>query len=97
MVGTFQEQNKERRRANPGRRDKALRESGPGGPAVRIVSPVAIEPGHAPFDGLAESGKADEAVALLTSAAAAKPDDAAAQVALPRFLERMKQPEAVTA
>ena len=58
MVGTFQEQNKERRRANPGRRDKALRESGPGGLAARVVGPVAIEPGHAPFDALAEAGKA---------------------------------------
>src|SRR5260370_22356857 len=34
------------------------RESGPGGPAARVVGPVAIEPGHAPLDALAEPGKA---------------------------------------
>ena len=33
-------------------------QSGPGGPAAGIVGPVAVEPGHAPFDALAEAGKA---------------------------------------
>src|ERR1700730_3791281 len=31
--------------------------SGPGGLAAGIIGPVAIEPGHAPFDALAEAGK----------------------------------------
>ena len=37
---------------------KRVRKSGAGGLAARIVGPVAIEPGHAPFDALAEAGKA---------------------------------------
>src|SRR5260221_7282016 len=32
-------------------------QSGPGGPAARIIGPVAIKPGDAPFDALAEAGK----------------------------------------
>src|SRR3569832_1567369 len=39
--------------------DRRMRqESGPGGLAARIIGPVAIEPGHAPFDALAEAGEA---------------------------------------
>src|SRR5258707_2877132 len=37
---------------------KANRKSGPGGPAAGIIGPVAVEAGHAPFDALAEAGKA---------------------------------------
>src|SRR5438105_4251351 len=37
---------------------KRVRKSGPGSLATRIVGPVAIEPGHAPFHALAEAGKA---------------------------------------
>src|SRR5882724_9856972 len=37
---------------------KQIGESGPGGLAARIIGPVAIEPGDAPFDALAEAGKA---------------------------------------
>src|ERR1700716_1829599 len=38
--------------------EKPSRQSGPGGLAARIIGPVAVEPGHAPFDALAEAGKA---------------------------------------
>lgn len=44
---------------------------------------------------LADSGRVDEAVALLNRAAAANPTDAAAQVAVPRLLERLGRPEAL--
>src|ERR1700692_3355293 len=36
---------------------KAGPESGPGGPAAGIIGPIAVEPGHAPFDALAVAGK----------------------------------------
>src|ERR1700675_5023446 len=36
---------------------KAGPESGPGGPAAGIIGPVAVEPGHAPFDALTVTGK----------------------------------------
>jgi predicted Zn-dependent protease len=43
---------------------------------------------------LADAGKLDEAVALLKSAAAEHPSDAAALTALPRLYERLGRPEA---
>src|SRR5450631_137803 len=55
---TFQEQNTggSKRLRRDEKPDSG--KSGPGGPAARIIGPVAIEAGHAPFDALAEGGKA---------------------------------------
>src|SRR5471030_727459 len=55
--------------------------SGPGGLAEGIVGPVAVKPGHAPFDALAEAGKTavlDDRVVHLVQLAVAQHDVAAA-------------------
>src|SRR5258708_3194673 len=60
-TATFQEQNKKGDKQTGSKAQagaKPARKSGPGGLAARIVGPVAIEPGHAPFHALAEAGKA---------------------------------------
>src|SRR3979490_2883856 len=55
---TFQEQNTRLNKGVlAGRRKTRAEQSGPGGLAARIIGPVAIEPGPAPFDALAGAGK----------------------------------------
>src|SRR5687767_11314358 len=69
--------------AEQGRRSAQLlsSSSGLGGLAAGIIGPVAIEPGHAPFDALAEAGKAavlDDRVVHLAHLAVVQHDVGAA-------------------
>src|SRR3954469_562587 len=68
-------------RTQPAIRPASRTGSGLAGLAARIIGPVAIEPGHAPFDALAEAGKAavlDDGVVHLAQLAVAGHDVGAA-------------------